>query len=120
MAIERLQKIIAAAGIASRRKAEELITSGLVTVNGKLVTELGAKADVDTDHIKVNGQLLRGAEQHVYLMINKPRGHVTTVSDPEGRPTIMELAVPERVRFYAVGRLQYMSEALQVYNHDAQ
>src|SRR4051794_4120894 len=118
MAIERLQKIIAAAGIASRRKAEELITSGLVTVNGKLVTELGAKADVDTDHIKVNGKLLCGAEQHVYLMINKPRGYVTTVSDPEGRPTIMELAGREHARLYPVGRLDYMSEGLLLMTND--
>src|SRR5215813_9715337 len=98
MPVERLQKIIAAAGLASRRKAEEFISSGLVSVNGKPVTELGAKADPETDHIKVNGKLLRAAERHVYLMINKPRGYMTTVSDPEGRPTVMELVGREHAR----------------------
>ena len=84
---ERLQKIIAAAGIASRRKAEELITSGRVQVNGQTVTELGSKADPEKDHIRVNGKLLHGAQRHVYLLLNKPKGFVTTVSDPEKRPT---------------------------------
>ena len=73
MSTERLQKIIAAAGIASRRKAEEMITSGLVELNGKIVTELGTKADPDRDHIRVNGKLLHGAERHVYLLLNKPK-----------------------------------------------
>ena len=80
---ERLQKIIAAAGIASRRKAEELITAGRVQVNGQMVTELGTKADPERDHIRVDGKLLQGPEQHRYLMLNKPKGYVTTVSDPE-------------------------------------
>ncbi|HZD93583.1 MAG TPA: S4 domain-containing protein, partial [Candidatus Sulfotelmatobacter sp.] len=79
MAAERLQKIIAAAGIASRRKAEELIMQGRVSVNGHTVTELGSKADLASDHIKVDGKLLRGAERHVYVLLNKPRGYVTTV-----------------------------------------
>src|SRR5215467_9356502 len=83
--MDRLQKIIAAAGIASRRKAEELISQGRVTVNGQVVSELGSKADPERDHIKVDGKLLRGPERHVYLLLNKPRGYVTTVSDPEGR-----------------------------------
>src|SRR5690349_13366309 len=72
MPTERLQKIIAAAGVASRRKAEELITAGRVAVNGQTVTELGTKADPEHDHIRVNGKLLRGAEQHVYILLNKP------------------------------------------------
>ena len=118
MPVERLQKIIAAAGLASRRKAEELITSGLVSVNGKVVTELGAKADAETDHIKVNGKLLRGAERHVYLMINKPRGYMTTVYDPEGRPTVMELVGREHGRLYPVGRLDYQSEGLLLMTND--
>src|SRR5271167_4232631 len=79
MPAERLQKIIAAAGIASRRKAEELISAGHVKVNGNVVTELGTKADPDTDHIRVNGKLLQGAQHHVYLLLNKPKGYVTTV-----------------------------------------
>ncbi len=118
MAVQRVQKIIAAAGVASRRKAEQLISAGLVTVNGKTVTELGAKADPDTDHIKVNGKLLHRAEQHVYLMVNKPRGYVTTVSDPERRPTVMELAGREHARLYPVGRLDYASEGLVLMTND--
>ena len=82
MPAERLQKIIAAAGIASRRKAEELITGGLVSVNGQIVTELGSKADIDHDHIKVNGKLLKGPERPVYLLLNKPKGYVTTAQIP--------------------------------------
>src|SRR5258708_13161981 len=88
---ERLQKIIAAAGIASRRKAEEIITAGLVSINGVVVTELGTKADPDTDHIRVNGKLLKGAQKHVYFLMNKPKAYVTTASDPQGRPTSIDL-----------------------------
>ena len=118
MPVERLQKIIAAAGIASRRKAEELITSGLVSVNEKLITELGAKADPEKDDIKVRGKLLRSAERHIYLMINKPRGYMTTVSDPEGRHTVMELIGREHARLYPVGRLDYQSEGLLLMTND--
>ena len=82
MAAERLQKIIAAAGVASRRKAEELISSGLVQVNGKTITELGTKADPEHDHIRVNGKLLHGAQRQTYLLLNKPKGYVTTAHDP--------------------------------------
>jgi len=73
MAVERLQKIIAAAGVASRRKAEQLISAGLVKVNGHVITELGSKADLETDHIRVNGKLLQGAQRHLYLLLNKPK-----------------------------------------------
>jgi 23S rRNA pseudouridine2605 synthase len=118
MSLERLQKIIAAAGIASRRKAEELITSGLVSVNGRLVTELGAKADPENDDIKVRGKLLRGPERHVYLMVNKPRGYMTTASDPEGRPTVMDLVGRGNARLYPVGRLDYQSEGLLLMTND--
>src|SRR3982751_4294290 len=109
---ERLQKIIAAAGIASRRKAEELITQGRVAVNGTVVGELGAKADATRDHIRVDGKLLHGAEQKTYIMLNKPKGFVTTVSDPEGRQTVMDLLKGRRSggggeRLYPVGRLDY-------------
>jgi 23S rRNA pseudouridine2605 synthase len=120
MPSERLQKIIAAAGIASRRKAEELITSGLVSVNGQIVTELGSKADPDTDHIKVAGKPLRGAERHVYLLLNKPKGYVTTVSDPEGRPTVLDLVRGVRARLYPVGRLDYLSEGLLLLTNDGE
>ena len=117
MALERLQKIIAAAGIASRRKAEELIQQGLVSVNGKTVTELGSKADPETDSIRVNDKLLKGAERHEYVVLNKPRGYVTTVSDPEGRPTVMEL-VKSRARLYPIGRLDFNSEGLLLLTND--
>jgi 23S rRNA pseudouridine2605 synthase len=118
MPSERLQKIIAAAGIASRRKAEEMITSGLVEINGKIVTELGTKADPEHDHIRVNGKLLHGAERHIYLLLNKPKGYVTTAHDPEGRPTVMDLLHGIRARVYPVGRLDYASEGLLVLTND--
>ncbi len=118
MPAERLQKIIAAAGIASRRKAEELITSGLVSVNGQTVTELGSKADPEVDNIKINGQPLGRAQRHVYLVLNKPKGHVTTVTDPEGRPTVMDLVPGVGARIYPVGRLDYLSEGLLLLTND--
>src|SRR5690348_7643652 len=120
MPTERLQKIIAAAGIASRRNAEKLITSGAVSVNGQIVTELGTKADPDRDHIRVNGKLLRGAERHVYLLMNKPKGYVTTVHDPEGRPTVMNLLRRVGMRVYPVGRLDYASEGLLLLTNDGE
>src|ERR1043166_225471 len=107
MPSERLQKIIAAAGIASRRKAEEMIASRLVSVNGQIVTELGTKADPEHDHIRVNGKLLHGPERHMYLLMNKPKGYVTTLSDPEQRPTVMDLLKGVKARVYPVGRLDY-------------
>jgi 23S rRNA pseudouridine2605 synthase len=118
MPAERLQKIIAAAGVASRRKAEELISAGHVRVNGAVVTELGTKADPETDHIRVNGKLLQGAQRHVYLLLNKPKGYVTTVSDPEKRPTVMQLLRGVKKRVYPVGRLDYASEGLLLLTND--
>jgi 23S rRNA pseudouridine2605 synthase len=118
MPTERLQKIIAAAGIASRRKAEELITSGHVQINGTTVTALGTKADPEKDHIRVNGKLLHGAQRHVYLLLNKPVGYVTTVSDPEKRPTVMNLIRGVGSRIYPVGRLDYASEGLVLMTND--
>lgn len=118
MPVERLQKIIAAAGVASRRKAEELISSGHVQVNGQVVTELGTKADPEADHIRVNGKLLHGRQRHVYLLLNKPKGYVTTVSDPENRPTVMDLIRGVKGRVYPVGRLDYASEGLLLMTND--
>jgi len=118
MAAERLQKIIAAAGVASRRKAEELISSGLVQVNGKTVTELGTKADLEHDHIRVNGKLLHGTQRPTYLVLNKPKGYVTTAHDPEGRPTVMNLVRGVGSRVYPVGRLDYASEGLILMTND--
>lgn len=118
MPLERLQKIIASAGIASRRKAEELITSGHVQVNGQTITELGSKADPDTDHVRVNGKLLQGEQRHVYLLLNKPKGYVTTMSDPQKRPTVMDLIRGVKGRVYPVGRLDYASEGLLLLTND--
>lgn len=118
MSVERLQKIIAAAGIASRRSAEVLISSGRVSVNGQIVSELGSKADPASDHIRVDGKLLHGPERHVYLVLNKPKGYVTTVTDPEGRPTVMNLVRGVNARVYPVGRLDYLSEGLLLMTND--
>lgn len=120
MPTERLQKIISAAGIASRRKAEQLIAGGLVSVNGQVITELGSKADPEHDHIRVNGKLLRGAERHVYLLMNKPKGYVTTLHDPEGRPTVLDLLRGVGTRVYPVGRLDYASEGLLLLTNDGE
>jgi 23S rRNA pseudouridine2605 synthase len=120
MPTERLQKIISAAGIASRRKAEGLITGGLVSVNGQVVTELGSKADPEHDHIRVNGKLLHGAERHVYLLMNKPKGYVTTLHDPEGRPTVLDLLRGVGARVYPIGRLDYASEGLLLLTNDGE
>ena len=118
--LERLQKILAQAGVASRRKAEELIEQGRVQVNGKVVTALGTKADAGRDHIRVDGKLLQGAERLRYFVLNKPRGFVTTVKDPEGRPTVMQFFDKMRERLYPVGRLDYMSEGLLLVTNDGE
>jgi len=121
MPAERLQKIIAAAGIASRRKAEELISSGHVQVNGSTITELGSKADPETDHIRVNGKLLQPREKrHSYFLLNKPKGYVTTMSDPQKRPTVMDLMRGIKGRVYPVGRLDYASEGLLLLTNDGE
>jgi 23S rRNA pseudouridine2605 synthase len=116
--LERLQKILSQAGVASRRHAEEMIVEGRVQVNGTVVTELGSKADPDRDHIRVDGKLLRGAERLRYFVLNKPKGYVTTVSDPEGRPTVMEFFKKMSERLYPVGRLDYLSEGLLLVTND--
>ena len=120
MAEERLQKIIAAAGVTSRRKAEELFLEGRVIVNGTVITELGSKADIERDHIKVDGKLLRATTQFVYLALNKPRNYVTTVHDPEHRPTVMDLVKGVKTRVYPVGRLDYHSEGLLLLTNDGE
>jgi 23S rRNA pseudouridine2605 synthase len=117
---ERLQKILSQAGVASRRKAEELIREGRVTVNGKWVTELGSKADLDVDHIKVDGNLLHAPKRHTYIALNKPKECMTTVSDPEGRQTVMHLMRGVRERVFPVGRLDYNSEGLLLLTNDGE
>src|SRR5277367_2588267 len=116
---ERLQKIIAAAGICSRRKAEELILTGRVQINGKIVTELGTKADASRDHIRVDGKLLQGPERLRYYVVNKPKGYVTTMSDPENRPTVMQL-IRGGERVFPVGGLDYASEGLLLMTNDGE
>jgi len=117
---ERLQKILAQAGIASRRKAEQYITEGRVTVNGTAITELGSKADPDTDHIKVDGSLIRRPKNTVYIALNKPREVVTTLSDPQGRQTVKHLLKGVKHRVFPVGRLDYHSEGLLLLTTDGE
>ncbi|MBR1645905.1 MAG: rRNA pseudouridine synthase [Selenomonadaceae bacterium] len=119
--MERLQKLIAQAGICSRRAAENLITSGRVTVDGKTVTELGTKADPSRNKIRVDGKILRFDTEKIYLLLNKPRGYVSTVHDERGRKTILELLgenFSERV--YPVGRLDLNSEGLLLLTNDGE
>ncbi len=118
---QRLQKLIAAAGVASRRHAEELITAGRVTVNGKVVSELGSKADPDKDHIKVNGKLINPqlqSREKIYVLLNKPKGYLSSVSDPEGRPLVTELLPPSLGKLYPVGRLDFNTEGLLLLTND--
>jgi len=116
----RLQKILSAAGVASRRAAEALIVQGRVSVNGSTVTELGTRADPERDAIVVDGRPVEAARRRRYLLLNKPRGYVSTRSDPQGRPTIMDLLGPiaEREYLYPVGRLDYDSEGLLLVTND--
>lgn len=116
--LERLQKIIARAGIASRRHAEELISSGMVSVNGRTITEMGTKADESRDHIKVNGKLLRPEKERIYLLLNKPPEIVSTMSDPEGRRALSDLLHGVTKRVFPVGRLEYHAMGLVFLTND--
>jgi 23S rRNA pseudouridine2605 synthase len=115
---ERLQKILAHAGIASRRKAEEIIEQGRVSVNGDIVTELGTRADPAADIIKVDGKRIKVEARFVYVLLNKPRNVMSTSSDPEGRPTVMEYVADVKERIYPVGRLDFGSEGLLILSND--
>ncbi|MEQ1885976.1 MAG: pseudouridine synthase [Bryobacteraceae bacterium] len=117
---ERLQKLLSQTGIASRRKAEEMILEGRVTLNGKTILELGTKADLERDHIKVDGKLIHAPKRLVYFALNKPKGCVTTSSDPEGRQTVIHLMRGVRERVYPVGRLDYQSEGLLLMTNDGE
>ncbi|HKR66409.1 MAG TPA: pseudouridine synthase [Thermoanaerobaculia bacterium] len=118
MELERLQKIIAHAGFASRREAEAMIREGRVTVNGRVVTELGTRADPARDHIKVDGKLITRAETHRYILLYKPKEVMTTVEDPQGRRTVIDLIKGIRERIYPVGRLDFHSEGLILLTND--
>jgi 23S rRNA pseudouridine2605 synthase len=120
MSAERLQKILSQAGVASRRHAEQIIREGRVTVNGAVITELGSKADFDTDHIKVDGRLLHAPKHLVYIAMNKPNNTVTTVTDPQNRATVMDLLGKVKERVYPVGRLDYHSEGLLLLTNDGE
>jgi len=120
MSEERLQKILSQAGVASRRAAERLMVEGRVTVNGQIITELGSKADLERDHIKVDGRLLHPPKRLVYLALFKPNNTVTTVSDPEHRATVMDLIRGVKERVYPVGRLDYHSEGLLLFTNDGE
>ena len=115
--MERLQKVIAASGVASRRKAEELITAGKVKVNGEVVTELGTKV-TDKDRVEVNGEIL-SKETKEYYLLNKPRGVVTTTSDDKGRKTVVDL-IPTSARIYPVGRLDYDTTGVLLLTNDGE
>lgn len=118
--MERLQKILSQAGIASRRASEELMTQGRVTVNGTPVRELGTKADPAVDDIRVDGRRVKSVERPRYVLLNKPKGYVTTRSDPQRRATVMELLSAVREYIYPVGRLDYDTEGLLLLTNDGE
>ncbi|NLK01154.1 MAG: rRNA pseudouridine synthase [Clostridia bacterium] len=115
--MDRLQKVLARRGVASRRKCEDLILAGKVAVNGKIVTRLGTKVDENKDCIEVEGRVI-GTEKKVYIALNKPRGYISTVSDPRGRKTVMDLIGDIDERVYPVGRLDYNSQGLLLMTND--
>jgi 23S rRNA pseudouridine2605 synthase len=117
---ERLNKILAAAGIASRRRADELISRGLVTVNGRKETRLGSQAVWGIDAIAVNGQPIPAPPKKIYLMLNKPFGYVCTLRDPEGRPIVRDLIKGVKERIYPVGRLDFDSQGLLILTNDGE
>ena len=117
---ERIQKIMAQAGIASRRAAEKMILEGRVTINDVRIAELGAKADPVQDDIRVDGRLIDVAIDKIYLLLNKPRGYVTTLNDPENRPTVAHLLTGIQERVFPVGRLDYDSEGLLLLTNDGE
>lgn len=115
---ERLQKIIAKAGLASRRQAENLISDGMVRVNGIVITELGIKVDPTEDSIEVNGKPITNLESKVYILLNKPKGYVTTLNDPQKRPIVTDLLKDIKSRVFPVGRLDYDTEGLLLFTND--
>src|SRR5512143_1555461 len=120
MPLERIQKILSSAGICSRREAEELILEGRVKVNGRVVTELGAKADTDEDVVKGGSKVIRPEARKLYLVLNKPKGFISTLKDPQGRRTVIDLMGKLGQRVYPVGRLDYDSEGLLLLTNDGE
>ncbi len=118
--LERLQKILSRAGVASRREAEGMITAGRVAVNGTIVTELGSKADPDRDRITLDGRPVHPAEERLYILLNKPVGYVTTMKDPQGRPIVTSLLKGVKERVFPVGRLDYNTEGLLLLTNDGE
>jgi len=118
--VERLQKILSQAGVASRRASEQLMRDGRVSVNGVTVRELGTKADAAHDDIRVDGRRIKVVERHRYILLNKPRGYVTTRSDPQRRPTVIDLVASVREYVYPVGRLDFDSEGLLLLTNDGE
>ena len=117
---ERLQKIISRAGIASRRAAEKMIQEGRVSLNGKIVTEAGMKADAERDEILVDGKAVQRAEEHVYFLLNKPKGYLSTAKDERGRKTVLDLLPEVEQRIYPVGRLDNNTEGLLLLTNDGE
>jgi 23S rRNA pseudouridine2605 synthase len=121
--LERLNKLISQAGLASRRAADEMIRNGEVAINGKVVTELGTKADPERDHIKVRGKLintkLTGAKQKTYILLNKPKGYLSSAADPQGRPLVTDL-IKGSGRLFPVGRLDFNTEGLIILTNDGE
>jgi 23S rRNA pseudouridine2605 synthase len=117
---ERLQKILSQAGVASRRAAEKMIAEGRISVNGVAVTEPGTKADSDRDEIRVDGRLISCETERLYILLHKPQGVMTTLSDPQGRPIVTDLLEGVTERVYPVGRLDYDSEGLLILTNDGE
>jgi 16S rRNA U516 pseudouridylate synthase RsuA-like enzyme len=118
LTLERIQKILAKSGIASRREAEKIVSEGRVMVNGKIIDTLGFKADPSQDHIKIDGKRLTRFEPQVTLLLNKPKGYLSTVKDPQDRPTVMDLLKKVKWRIYPVGRLDFDAEGLLLLTND--
>ncbi|MDQ4086357.1 MAG: rRNA pseudouridine synthase [Actinomycetota bacterium] len=117
---ERLQKVLAASGVASRRACEELMSAGRVEVDGRVVTRLGTRVDPETSVIRVDGKRIPSASAHAYLVLNKPRGVVSTMSDPQGRPTLADHVADRPERLFHVGRLDTETEGLILLTNDGE
>ena len=118
--LERLQKYMARAGVASRRKCEELIRKGCVKINGRIITDMGIKVDPDVDIIQVNGKVIKPTEKKIYILLNKPVGYITSVKDQFNRPTVMDLIGHKTDRLYPVGRLDYDTSGLLILTNDGE